>query len=98
LGAHPTPLALSLQYAELLLHDLHTRRVAETRQQLMGYLVCVNHDGLESTLGPFDLETAEATVTRLACAPATRERFAAYVIPVPDDAAQRQDDPVGLDG
>ena len=64
----------------------------------MRYLVCVSHDRAESTLGPFDLETAEATVTHLACEPATRELFCAYVIPLPDEADPPQHAPVGLDG
>ena len=65
----------------------------------MRFHVCVRRDGVESTLGPFDLETAEATVTRLACEPATRESFCAYVVPLmDDDADQPQHAPDRLDG
>jgi hypothetical protein len=51
----------------------------------MRFLVSVSHDGVKSTLGPFNLESARATVTRLACEPMSRERFSAYLIPVPDE-------------
>jgi hypothetical protein len=62
----------------------------------MRFLVSVSRDGVESTLGPFDLESARATVTRLACEPMSRERFSAYPIPVPDEAdlSQSRDTPL----
>jgi hypothetical protein len=61
------------------------------------FVVSVYREGVESTLGPFNLETAEATVTRLANEPQTRERFQAYVIPVPDDADVPQHARAGFD-
>jgi hypothetical protein len=63
----------------------------------MRFVVCVDRGGVESTLGPFNLETAKERVRELACEPANRERFCAYVVPLPDDG-QPDNAPTGLDG
>jgi len=65
----------------------------------MRFLVSVNQEGVQSTLGPYDnLDTAEATVARLSCGLVTRDPFCAYVIPVPDRAELPEQAPSGLDG
>ena len=64
----------------------------------MQFVVCVSRDGAESTLGPFDLETAEATVRSLAIEPAGREPFYAYARPVPDDVTPAEQGPAGVNG
>ena len=65
----------------------------------MRFLVSVNQEGVQSTLGPYDnLDTAEAMVARLACGIVTRDPFRAYVIPVPDYAGPPEQAASGLDG
>jgi hypothetical protein len=52
----------------------------------MTYEVATNLDSERDTLGPFhSLAEAKETVTRLACEIIGRQRFDAYVIPVPDE-------------
>jgi hypothetical protein len=53
----------------------------------MRYEVAAVADSERETLGPFALDEAKETVTRLAREAVGCPQFAAFVVPVPDDSS-----------